>query len=149
MGCFSVPYHPCVTGSLFTSPITPCAPRRTWGSQEKSPFPSVHDGRDLPPQAPSPGISLHPTPEPPYTQMQGPPWSQAASLQSRHSRDVVSTSFLRTRLPLAPVPGADVAQRSREPWAVTAGAGPMGGSLFHPELPETVRWSFIIDLIHI
>lgn len=22
-------------------------------------------------------------------------------------------------------------------------------SLFHPELPETVRWSFIIDLIHI
>lgn len=40
--------------------------------------------------------------------------------------------------------------------AVRAGLLEMGSpsslghrSLFHPELPETVRWSFIIDLIHI
>lgn len=55
-----------------------------------------------------------------------------------------------------------------EDWVETAAAGTMDGyvvragllemgspsslehkSLFHPELPETVRWSFIIDLIHI
>lgn len=62
---------------------------------------------------------------------------------------------------------AELALQSRHR-AVTANASPTGGcaagaallergspsslehgSLFHPALPETVRWSFIIDLIHI
>lgn len=96
------------------------------------------------------------------------------AMNSRHPRAVASASSLGSRLQPVPVP---VCQQLLQEWgvelggeyrAVTAGAGTMDGcavragllemgspsslghrSLFHPELPETVRWSFIIDLIHI
>lgn len=96
------------------------------------------------------------------------------ALQSRHSMAVASTSSLGIRLQprsRAGLPGADAGAwhgAGGEHRAVTANASPTGGraagagllergslsslehgSLFHPALPETVRWSFIIDLIHI
>lgn len=120
---------------------------------------------------------LHSTPGPHHTHARSTVATRQSpelALQSRHPRAVVLTSFLGIRLQSCSCtrsPGADVGVwqgAAREHQTVTADASPMDGcaagaglsergspcilehgSLFHPEMPETVRWSFIIDLIHI
>ena len=120
---------------------------------------------------------LHSMPGPSYTHARSTMATRQPAelaLHSRHPMAVASTSSLGTRLQprsCAGLPGADAGPwhgASGEHQAVTASAGPMSGcaagagllergspsslehrSLFHSELPETVRWSVIIDLIHI
>lgn len=121
-----------------------------------------------------PLVLLHSTAEPPYTHAMATSQPAELALQSRHLRAIASTSSLGTRLQPCShtrLPGADAGAwhgAGGEHRAVSASAGPRGGcvagaglsergslsslehgSLCHPKLPETVRWSFIIDLIHI
>lgn len=190
MGYFSVPFHLCVRGNVFTTAITSLCSQQDTEKVKENPFsfcpcllrqgpsPQAPTFAKLP-ALPSPGclpcrapLLGHPTP------MHGPPWPPASRLslpyKSRHSMAVTSTSSLGTRLQprsRARLPGADAGAwhgAAREHRAVTANTSPTGGcaagagllergslsslehgSLFHPVLPETVRWSFIIDLIHI
>lgn len=147
-------------------PSLPCAPRRTWRRQKKSPFPSVHaySARGLPPcQLACVAIiwlltMLHFTAGPSYTHARSTMvTSQLAefALQSRHPRAVASASSLRiraqtcshTRLPRADVGvehwavtdcGSNRCVCSRS-WSFREGFSVQHGSLFYSELPETVR----------
>lgn len=120
---------------------------------------------------------MHSTPEPPHTHARSTMATRQPPelvLQSRHPRAVVLTSSLGIRLQSCSctrLPGEDAGVWQgvgRERHSVTAGVSPTSRhaagaglsergspsilehhSLFHPEMPETVRWSFIIDLIHI